>query len=142
MGKLMMRGVRGATTAEANTVEAIVSATVELLREIIAANGITEDDVASVFFTTTPDLNAGFPAPAARQIGWTRVALMGMQEIDAPKGLPLAVRVLIHWNTEKSLDELVHIYLRGATVLRPDLHAKQQAAKVADTNGTHEEKQA
>lgn len=137
---MMVRGVRGATTVEANTAEAIVAAAEELLREIINANGIMEDDVASVVFTTTPDLTAGFPAPAGRRVGWTRVALMGMQEIGVPGALPMAVRVLVHWNTTKSLDDIIHIYLRGAVVLRPDLHAKQQAAK-AVSNGTHGEQQ-
>jgi len=137
MGTLMVRGVRGATTVSSNTAEAIVDAAAELLREIINANGIVEDDVASVIFTTTPDLTAGFPAPAGRKVGWTRVALMGMQEIGVPSALPLAVRILVHWNTEKSLDELVHIYLHGAIVLRPDLHARQQAARAASLNGKH-----
>ena len=137
MGVLMVRGVRGATTAEANTADAIVSAATNLLAEMIAANSMVEDDVASVIFTTTPDLTAGFPAPAGRKVGWSRVALMGMQEIDVPDALPMAIRILVHWNTEKSLDEIVHVYLHGATVLRPDLHAKQQAAKAAVSNGTH-----
>lgn len=137
MGLLMVRGVRGATTAGANTADAIVSAATELLAEMIAANGLIEDDVASVIFTTTPDLTAGFPAPAGRRVGWSRVALMGMQEIEVPGALPMAIRILVHWNTEKSLDEIVHVYLHGATVLRPDLHAKQQAAKTAVSNGTH-----
>ena len=137
MGVLMVRGVRGATTAEANTADAIVSAATNLLAEMIAANSMVEDDVASVIFTTTPDLTAGFPAPAGRKVGWSRVALMGTQEIDVPDALPMAIRILVHWNTEKSLDEIVHVYLHGATVLRPDLHAKQQAAKAAVSNGTH-----
>lgn len=137
MGVLMVRGVRGATTAGENTAESIVAAAAELLAEMIAANGINEDEVASVIFTTTPDLTAGFPAPAGRKVGWSRVALMGMQEIDVPGGLKMAIRILVHWNTEKSLDEIVHVYLHGATVLRPDLHAKQQAARAGLSNGMH-----
>ena len=118
---MMFRGVRGATTAEANTPEAILSATRELLEAMIAANGIEEENVASVLFTTTPDLNAVYPARAARQLGWSQTALMGCQEIDAPGGLPMCVRILIHWNTTKKLNELSHIFLRGAATLRPDL---------------------
>lgn len=137
MGVLMVRGMRGATTVGTNTAEAIVAAAAELLAEMIAANGMVEEDVASVIFTTTPDLTAGFPAPAGRKIGWSRVALMGMQEIDVPGALPMAIRILVHWNTEKPLDEIVHVYLHGATVLRPDLHAKQQAVRAAVSNGTH-----
>lgn len=137
MGVVRMRGVRGATTAADNTAEAIVATAAELLAEMIAANHIVEDDVASVIFTTTPDLTAGFPAPAGRKVGWSRVALMGMQEIDVPGALPMAIRVLVHWNTDKPLDEIVHVYLHGATVLRPDLHAKQMAAKAGLSNGTH-----
>jgi chorismate mutase len=74
-----------------------------------------------VIFTTTPDLNAAYPAKAARQLGWTRVALMGGQEADVSGGLPMCVRVLVHWNTEKSLDEIEHVFLRGAAALPPDL---------------------
>ncbi len=139
MGTVMVRGVRGATTVESNTADGIIEAAAELLREMISANGIVEEDVASVIFTTTPDLTAAFPAPAGRKVGWSRVALMGMQEIAVPGALPMAVRILVHWNTGKSLDDIVHIYLRGATVLRPDLHARQQAARAASANGTHRE---
>lgn len=118
---MLMRGVRGAITVEENTSESILAATQELLKAMIAANDITEEGVASVIFTTTPDLNAAYPAKAARQLGWTRVALMGGQEADVSGGLPMCVRVLVHWNTEKSLDEIEHVFLRGATALRPDL---------------------
>jgi chorismate mutase len=93
-----------------------------LLRAVIDANGIQEQDVASVFFTTTPDLTAAYPAAAARQLGWHQVALMGAQEMDNPNGLPRMLRVLIHWNTEKALGDIVHVYMRGAEKLRPDLY--------------------
>jgi chorismate mutase len=119
---MMFRGVRGATTAEENTVEAILSATRELLQAVIEANGIEEEYVASVIFTTTPDLNAVYPAQAGREIGWKRTALMGCQEIDAQDALPRCIRVLIHWNTTRSLDEIRHVYLRGAERLRRDLY--------------------
>jgi chorismate mutase len=123
---LMCRGVRGATTASGNTPEAIVEATRELLQTLIDLNGISEDEVASVIFTTSPDLTAAYPAQAARQCGWWQVALLGAQEIDIPDGLKLAVRILIHWNTTKGLGELKHVYMHGAERLRPDLYPKNK----------------
>ncbi len=119
---MMFRGVRGATTATENTPDGILSVTRELLQELIRVNGIEEDYVASVIFTSTPDLNAAFPAQAGREIGWRRTALLGCQEIDAPDGVPMCVRVLIHWNTDKSLDEIKHVYMRGTERLRRDLY--------------------
>ncbi len=119
---MKFRGVRGAITADANTPEAILSATSHLLRAIIEANEIDEEDVASVIFTTTVDLNAAYPAKAARDLGWRRVALLGAQEMDVPDSIPRCLRVLIHWNTSKGLDEIVHVYMRGALILRPDLY--------------------
>ena len=122
---MMFRGVRGAITVEENTAQAILEATGELFRAIIAANEIAEEDVASVMFTATPDLNAAFPAKAVRELGWTRVALMGMQEMEVSWGLPRCIRILIHWNTTKTLDEIQHIFLRDAVSLRPDLLPKE-----------------
>lgn len=119
---MMCRGVRGATTVSENTGEAIWRATRELLQVIIKTNDIQEDDVASVFFTATPDLNAAFPAKAARDLGWHRTALMGCQEMDVPNGIPMCIRVLIHWNTTRTLDEIQHVYMHGAMALRPDLY--------------------
>lgn len=119
---IRIRGVRGATTVEENTAEAILDATSKLLKAVIEANDIIEDDVASVLFTTTPDLNAVFPAKAARDLGWHRTALMGAQEVDVPDGIPMCIRILIHWNTEKTLDEIQHVYMRAALALRPDLY--------------------
>lgn len=124
--QMMCRGVRGATTAVDNTHEAIVSATRELLQTLIERNGINEDEVASVLFTTSPDLTAAYPAQAARQVGWWQAPLLGMQEIAIPNGLDQAIRILIHWNTTKSPDELVHVYMRGAERLRPDLYPKNK----------------
>ena len=116
------RGVRGATTVSEDTGQAIWKATRELMLEIIKANEIEEDDVASVIFTTTPDLTAAYPAKAARDLGWHRTALMGCQEMDVPNGIPMCIRVLIHWNTTRSLDEIQHVYMKGAMALRPDLY--------------------
>jgi len=114
------RGIRGATTVEQNTAEAILAATRELLELIVEANDLKVKDVASVIFTATPDLTAAFPAQAAREMGWQDVALLDAQEIPVPGSLERCIRVLIHWNTERSAAEIRHVYLRGARTLRPD----------------------
>ena len=114
------RGIRGATTAEEDTAEAILAATRELLALIIEANDLKMEDVASAIFTTTPDLTAAFPAQAARATGWQDVALLDTQEIPVPDSLERCIRVLIHWNTERGAAEVRHVYLRGAQALRPD----------------------
>jgi chorismate mutase len=116
----LCRGVRGATTVSENTAAAILAATRELLEQIIEANGMDPDDVASAHFTTTPDLNATYPALAARQLGWYEVALLCSQEIAVPGGLERCLRVLIHWNTRQRPSEIRHIYLHEAVSLRPD----------------------
>ena len=115
------RGIRGATTAPQNTREDILQATDELLRQLVEANEIDDHQVAAAFFTTTSDLNAEFPAVAAREIGWDRVALMCSHEMMVPNALSKCVRVLILVNTEKTEKELVHVYLRDAKRLRADL---------------------
>jgi chorismate mutase len=125
---MMFRGVRGATVAKSNTREAIMEAAEELILKLIEVNGIEEDQVASVIFTSTPDLNAAFPAAAARHIGWTRVALLGAQEIDTPEGMKRCIRVLIHWNTDRSLDEIQHVYMHGTEKMRPDLYPSNKLA--------------
>ncbi len=121
-----VRGIRGATTAEANTAEAILSATQELLRLMVERNEIRTEEVASAIFTTTPDLNAEFPALAARRMGWIDVPLLCGHEMTVPGSLPACVRVLLHVNTERRADEIVHVYLRGARALRPDLFDSAQ----------------
>lgn len=115
------RGIRGATTVEQDSADAILEATRELLAHIIETNGVAVRDVASAIFTTTPDLSAAFPAQAARELGWRQVALLDAQEIPVPGSLPLCVRVLVHWNTDRNAEEIHHVYLRGAASLRPDL---------------------
>ncbi len=114
------RGVRGATTAEANTRESILEAARQLLALMIRANDIDPDDVASAVFTTTTDLNAEFPALAARQLGWFDVALMCHHELDVPGSLRRCIRILLHWNTPKPAGEIVHVYIKEARNLRPD----------------------
>lgn len=117
------RGIRGAITVDTNTREAILQAAAELLSQMVAANDVRPEEVASIFFTTTRDLNADFPALAARQMGWNDVALLCAHEMDVPGSLPMCLRILLQVNTEKQADEVVHVYLRGARVLRPDKSA-------------------
>ena len=119
----MCRGIRGAITVPENDAGAILAATRELLEEMIAGNGVREEDVASVTFTATPDLDAAYPAVAARELGWTRAALICVQEMAVAGSLPRCIRVLIHWNTDRANGELRHVYLREARRLRPDLIA-------------------
>ena len=117
----MVRAIRGAITVNENEDSQIFAATEELLSEIMKQNSINKDDLISMIFTLTPDLNACFPARAARNIGFDNVPLMCMSEIDVKGALEKCIRILIHTNSDKSLDEIKHIYLKGATVLRPDL---------------------
>ena len=114
------RGVRGATTTDSNSREDILRATRELLAVMIRLNGIRPDDVASAFFSTTRDLDAEFPALAARQLGWLDVALMCTYELDVPGSLRRCVRILLHWNTEVAAKDIVHVYIKEAANLRPD----------------------
>jgi chorismate mutase len=115
-----LRGLRGATTATANTSEAILEATEELLAALQQANGFAPEDVESAIFTSSPDLTAEYPARAARRLGWTDVPLLGTAEVAVPAGLQRCVRVLLHFYTSKSQRSLKHMYLRGAAKLRPD----------------------
>jgi chorismate mutase len=115
------RGVRGATTIASNTREEILTATRQLLALMIRRNGIESRDVASALFSTTPDIDAEFPALAARQLGWLDVPLLCSHEMAVPGSLPMCIRVMIHWNTDKPQNEIEHIYVRDAKRLRPDL---------------------
>src|SRR5436190_1132941 len=115
------RGVRGATTVDADTKEDILSATRQLLALMIRMNGIEPADIGSVIFSTTVDLNAEFPALAARQLGWLEAAMLCTHELSVPGSLQKCIRVLVHWNTDKPASEIQHVYIRGATALRPDL---------------------
>lgn len=115
------RGVRGAITCDANTREEVLRATRQLLALMIRQNDIRADDVACAIFTTTMDLNAEFPAFAARQLGWQHVALMCYHELDVPGSMPRCIRILILWNTDKRADEIIHVYAKDAERLRPDL---------------------
>ena len=129
----MVRGIRGATTVAADEAEAILSATEELVREIVAANAIAPEDVASALFTVTPDLHAEFPAAAARRMGWTMVPLLNFTEIGVPGRLERCIRMLVHVNTDRTQEEMVHVYLREAVSLRPDLAAANASAIARST---------
>ncbi len=115
-----VRGIRGATTAAANDARSINEATAELLRTLADLNGLRSEDIGYVWFTVTPDLDAGFPADAARaSLGWTDVPLICGREIPVPGALARCIRVLIAWNTTKTQRDVRHAFLRGARSLRP-----------------------
>lgn len=118
---MICRGVRGATTVPNNDRDEILEATRQLLALIIRRNGIDPKDVASAIFTVTSDLNAEFPALAARQLGWMDVPLICTHEISVPGSLPKCIRILLHWNTDRPQSEIAHVYVRDAVRLRPDL---------------------
>lgn len=115
------RGIRGATTADSNSREDMLTATRQMLALMIRRNGIESTDVASAVFSTTVDLDAEFPALAARQLGWLEVPLLCGHEIDVPGSIRRCIRVLVHWNTDKTQSEVVHVYIKEAERLRPDL---------------------
>jgi chorismate mutase len=118
---MMCRGVRGATTVDSNERDEILTATRQLLALMIRSNDIEPEAVASAIFSTTHDLDAEFPALAARQLGWLDVPLLCTNELDVPNSLDLCIRILLHWNTEKPQKEINHIYIKEAKRLRPDL---------------------
>jgi chorismate mutase len=120
--RLRCRGIRGATTAAENTADSILGATGELLTRLISVNQIVAEDTAAIFFTATPDLDATFPARAARDLGYVNVPLMCSQEIPVSFAPVRCIRVLMLVNTFKRVEEIVHVYLRGAASLRSDLN--------------------
>ena len=120
------RGIRGATSVDANDADTIIAATRELLERIVSANGLSVNDVASVIFTATPDLDAAYPARAAREMGWVYVPLLCVQEMAVAGSLPRCIRVLVLWNTDLPSDRIQHIYLDRARVLRPDLVEEEE----------------
>lgn len=120
---MAVRGIRGAITVRANERAAIVEATIRLLREIVARNSVAVDDIGAIFFTTTPDLTAEFPAAAARELGWNDVPLLCGHEMSVPDRLGKCVRVMMLVNTDTDQPAIRHVYLDGARSLRPDLDA-------------------
>jgi chorismate mutase len=122
---MTIRGIRGAITITTDETEQVLSATQELLASILAANPTIQiEDIASALFTVTEDIVSAYPALAARRIGWDLVPMMCTREIPVLDGLPLCIRVLIHWNTELEQSAIQHVYLRDAVKLRPDLVAR------------------
>jgi chorismate mutase len=125
-----VRGIRGATTASKNTPEAINEATADLLQELTQLNDLDPNEIACVFFTTTTDLDAEFPAHAARRLGWTQVALLCGHDMNVtgsnPRAVPMCIRVLILYNTPRPQTAMRFAYLRGAEAIRVDLEASRQ----------------
>ena len=115
------RGVRGAICAESNELHTIIDATRRLLQRIVDANSIQKEDVAGIVFTATPDLDAAYPALGAREMGWTDVPLLCVQEMAVEGSLTHCIRVLLSWNTELPQAHIRHVYLGKARQLRPDL---------------------
>ena len=112
------RGIRGATTVDDNTREDTLAAAKELLQEMVQANGVQEEEIACIFFTTTPDVNRAVPAAAARELGLSQAPMLCGHEMNVPGSLPMCLRILILFNTEKGTEEIVHIYIKGARELR------------------------
>jgi len=117
---LWCRGIRGAITVPENKKEAVGAATKELLQKMIKVNEVKISDIACILFTTTSDLNAAFPAAAARELGWTQVPLLCGHEMNVPGSLPSCLRVLVLFNTDKRNEEMVHVYLGGAVTLKDE----------------------
>jgi len=117
-----VRGIRGAINVRANTAESIGEATTRLLVAMAAENDLAPSDIISAFFTVTTDLNATYPAAAARALGWLDVPLLDAQEIEVPGSMPRVVRVLLHVDTPRDRSAIRHVYLDDAVALRPDLH--------------------
>lgn len=136
---MAFRGVRGATTIEHDDSELVLRATRELLALMIRLNGIRAEDVGSAIFSTTRDIRSVFPALAGRQLGWLDVPLLCTHEMDVEGSLPLCIRILLHWNTEKAQNEIQHVYLRNATSLRPDKTLTLSAQDMEELNRWIEE---
>jgi chorismate mutase len=120
-----VRGIRGATTAEENTAEAITEATEDLLKELTRLNGLDKDEICFAYFTTTHDLTAEFPAYAARRLGWLEVPLLCGHDMDVqlpnPRGVSMCIRILLLYNTAKPQSAMRFAYLRGALAIKADL---------------------
>ncbi len=127
-----VRGIRGATTAAANTPEAITEATVELLQELSALNDLDPQEVGALFFTTTPDLNAEFPAHAVRRLGWLDMPMMCGHDLQVmqpnPRGVSMCIRVLLLYNTPRPQAAMRFAYLRGAQAIKADLEQMRTTA--------------
>src|ERR1700722_11347634 len=118
---MSVRGIRGAIQVDANQRDVILAGTSELVSAVLARNGLVGEDLISIFFTATPDLDAEFPAYAARLLGLTDVPLMCAREIPVPGAMPRVLRLLAHVETDRPRADLRHVYLAGAAALRTDL---------------------
>ena len=118
---MAIRGIRGAITIDSDTATNVKSATKSLVEKILMENHIEIEDIASLIFSVTSDIKSEFPAVAIREMGWKYVPLMNFKEMEKNSALNLCIRVLIHWNTREKQTNIKHIYLKGATILRPDL---------------------
>lgn len=121
---MAVRGIRGAVTVEENTKDEILTKTAEMLQSLIDKNSLKVEDIISAVFSVTDDVNADFPAVAARKLGWIYTPLMCTREIPVPGSLESCIRVLLHVNSERKQDEIVHVYLYEARRLRPDLDSE------------------
>jgi len=122
---MVVRGIRGATVVKSDTASEVIEATKTLLIEIQKANPtLSHEDIASILFTVTGDINSTFPAKAARELMWKNVPLMCAKEIEVPNAIPHCIRVLLHWNTDLTQTQITHVYLGDAKKLRPDLLEK------------------
>ena len=124
---MAVRGIRGAITVLSNERKAIVDATGRLLTQIVDRNAVQVGDIGAIFFTTTPDLTAEFPAAAARALGWLEVPLLCGHEMSVPERIDKCIRVMMLVNTDADQSAIRHVYLDGAAALRPDLHAGEPA---------------
>lgn len=122
---MAVRAVRGATQLEADEREHLLERVAELIRAVLDANDLDPEDLISILFTVTADLSSEFPAVAGRQVGLVDVPLICAKEIDVPGSLPRVVRMMVHAETDRSRDKIQHVYLHGATALRPDLTGAQ-----------------
>ncbi len=118
---MQVRGIRGAISVRKDTPDEVLNATKQVLLEIVSRNQIEVEDIASIYFTVTQDLTSSFPAAAARDLGWTYVPLLCSMEIPVAGSDKKLVKVLMHVNTNKKQNEIIHIYLKKAKRLRPDL---------------------
>ena len=130
---MLVRGIRGAITADSNTKQEIIEKTKELLIALKKENDFKIEDITSIFFSVTSDLNAAFPAQAARELGWDRAPLFDMQEIEVPGSLSKCIRILIQINCYKNQTEIKHCYLRGAETLRKNLVRKTLNLKESES---------
>ncbi len=121
---MRVRGIRGAITVEADNIELVIEAAAELLKKIQLENQFETEDIVSVFLSVTNDIKSAFPAEARRLLGWDMVPLMCFQEIEVTGALPLCIRAMVHINCDKKPNEIKHIYLKNAQILRKDLAEK------------------